>query len=320
MSLSIDTLKNLGVMLNVLPFYGAIDEWSTLYRSLCWTTYKYWMVKFKAFKRIMQKDKSLCLELMNKRMLYKYATIKKNLVFLKFQCVAITDLWLTDGTKNLNYVDWIQFDLDENEYYTHECYKTDCPQIYDSIVKHLVVNFINSELQKLYYNIKLGRKYLLIPYFDMCKFVKGHLKLNFWYEDPKYTDIRNYDISRSCMKSLQRVFSNLKSAQKLTIKNLWVFPTDNPNYYKIKNVNKNKPKIRHIILNFDLPDIVVDNHHQDNLFEIYQSSMKTLTECLFEYGVLDGLEQLSINDEEMLNWTNEFFEDLKINHISINQI
>ena len=119
MSLSIDTLENLGIMLNVLPYYGTIDEWSTLYRSLCWTTYKYWIAKLKAFKRIMQKDKSLCVELMNKRMSRKYATINNNLVFLKFNCVSTTDLCFTDGPKNLNYVDWIQFDLMDNVYYNH---------------------------------------------------------------------------------------------------------------------------------------------------------------------------------------------------------
>ena len=183
----------------------------------------------------------------------------------------------------------------------------------------MVACFKHSELKRLDFNIKLGRQYLLGPYFDMCKFVREHLELNFWYEDTRYDGVKAYEITYSCIESLESIFLNLPSAKKLTIHNLVVFPTVNITVQKNYKAKQKAPIIDHIEINFDLPEEIVESYNQESMYAIHQSSMKTLMDFLFEYGVIDELQQISIDNEEMVKWTKEFFEGMELDYITINQ-
>ena len=184
----------------------------------------------------------------------------------------------------------------------------------------MVACFKHSELQKLEFNIKLGRQYLLGPYFDMCKFAREDLELNFWYEDARYDEIQAYEITHSCIESLENIFLNLPSAKNLTINNLVVFPTVNITVQKNYKAKQKTPIIDHIEINFDLPEEIVESYNQESMYAIHQSSMKTLMDFLFEYGVIDELQQISIDNEEMVKWTKEFFEGMELDYITINQV
>ena len=78
-----------GVIINILPYYSHIGDWEKLYKSLNWTSYKYWMRNKKAFEQKFKKYLNL------KLVYFKYLISKSSKPFFTNPKIKEDLLWVT---------------------------------------------------------------------------------------------------------------------------------------------------------------------------------------------------------------------------------